>query len=147
MNCPFCNNKSDDERVLEVGSRVYVMLSDPRLIPGHVLVIPKRHVEKLSELDSEEIRELMQTTARFQEKITSTLATGCDVQQHYRPFQDEEERVKHLHIHLQPKDLYAELYKKFQDLQRDVFRMLNPKEKENLSTETNHSSEKNSSKL
>ena len=45
------------------------MFSNPRLMEGHLLVIPKRHVEKLSELNEEERKELFDTVIEYQEKI------------------------------------------------------------------------------
>ncbi|MEK7123070.1 MAG: HIT domain-containing protein, partial [Patescibacteria group bacterium] len=86
-DCPFCHIKErEQERVLEEREHVFVILSDPRLVPGHLLVIPRRHVEKLSELDAEEREELFDTVVKYQEKILDKHAAGCDIRQNYRPF-------------------------------------------------------------
>ena len=37
-------------------------------MPGHMLFIPRRHVEKISELNKEEQEELIEVTIEFQEK-------------------------------------------------------------------------------
>jgi len=58
-------------------------------MPGHLLVVPKRHVEKLSALQEDERRELFEKVIQFQEKILSKLASGCDIKQNYRPFQKQ----------------------------------------------------------
>jgi len=70
-------------------------------MPGHLLVIPKRHLEKLSELSKQEREELIDLIIEFTEKILNGLARGCDIRQNYRPFQTENNlKVDHLHIHL-----------------------------------------------
>jgi len=38
-------------------------------MPGNLLVIPKRHVEKISDLNEEEQQELFKTIIEFQEKF------------------------------------------------------------------------------
>jgi histidine triad (HIT) family protein len=127
MDCPFC--AIDKSRVLKEGDYVRVILSNPRLMPGHLLVIPKRHVERISELKSEEQEELFRTVVEFQGKILSKLASGCDISQHYRPFQEDDRlKVAHLHIHLQPRKLFDELYENSQVYEKDLFKEMPSKE-------------------
>lgn len=124
MICSFCdlNQETDQKRILESNQYNTVLFSNPRLMKGHLLVIPRRHVEKLSELRQEEREELFETVTRFQEKILSTMAGGCDVRHHYRPFiKDGRLKRSHLHIHLQPRELEDELYKRCQHFETDIF--------------------------
>ena len=108
-----------------MGKQVYVMLSSPRLMPGHLLIIPKRHVEQLSELTLKERGELFEITIEFQEKILGTIAAGCDLRQNFRPFQKEDGiKVNHLHIHLLPRDLYDNLYQHCQIYEKEIFKTL-----------------------
>ena len=103
MNCPFCNiAKNGPDRVLAEKEHIVVILSNPRLMKGHTLVVPKRHVEKMSELNQQEKDELMETLIEFQEKILD-FAAGCDIRRHYRPFLDDAITVSHLHFHLHPR--------------------------------------------
>jgi len=61
----------------------------------------------------------------FQEKILSKVASGCDIRQNYRPFQKQDSlKINHLHIHLQPRELFDELYKNSQVFEKDVFKDL-----------------------
>ena len=129
MRCPFCSIDSERTRILEDKKFVRVIFSNPRLMPGHLLIIPKRHVEKLSELNEEERKELFETIIEFQEKILSKVASGCDLRINYRPFQKQNNlKINHLHVHLQPRELFDELYKKSQIFEKDVFKDLIPKE-------------------
>lgn len=129
MACPFCPGKIEKDRVVETRTFVTVLLSNPRLMPGHLLVVPKRHVEKLSELPEEERKELFETTIIYQEKILHAIAAGCDIRQHYRPFQKQDHlKVDHLHMHLQPRELFDELYEQCQVHATNVFKALSDKE-------------------
>ncbi|TSC82307.1 MAG: histidine triad (HIT) protein [Parcubacteria group bacterium Gr01-1014_20] len=130
MTCPFCEVLvSKKERVLVEKLHVFVMLSDPRLMPGHLLVIPKRHVEKLSELLEAERKELFDVVIEAEEKILREVASGCDIGQHFRPFIYQNKlKVNHLHVHLRPRELKDELYEKSQIYEKDVFKDLSQEE-------------------
>ena len=134
MDCRFCKIDPKKSKVIKRGKSVYVILSNPRLVDGHLLVIPKKHVEKLSQLDKEERDELIETVIEFQEKILSKFSSGCDMRQNCRPFLKESEvKVDHLHFHLLPREFEDELYKKCQIHEKEVFRMLTEEEMNELS--------------
>ena len=129
MDCPFCNINSERTHVLKEGKFVRVIFSNPSLMPGHLLVVPKRHVEKISELRKEEQQELWKTVIEFQEKILTKVSSGCDIRQNCRPFQKQSKvKVHHLHIHLQPRELFDELYQKCQIFETDIFKDLPSRE-------------------
>ena len=46
--CPFCN--MERERIILENSRVYAVLDAFPVSPGHVLIIPKQHVQSLFKL-------------------------------------------------------------------------------------------------
>ena len=125
MDCRFCKiiDQNSGRTILRQTDCCVVILSNPRLMPGHLLVIPKRHVEKLNELTKEERDDLFDQVARLQEKIVQTIAAGCDICQHFRPFVPENPfKVSHLHVHLRPRSLNDELYEKVQIHEREIFR-------------------------
>ena len=131
MDCPFCAVNKDVTRILEEREHVFVALSNPRLVPGHTLVIPKRHVEKLSELNDAERRGLFETAITYEERILERFAKGCDIRQHYRPFLPENWiKVHHLHIHLFPREFKDELYKRSMKYEEAMFRPLPEDERE-----------------
>jgi Diadenosine tetraphosphate (Ap4A) hydrolase and other HIT family hydrolases len=91
-------------------------------MPGHLLVIPKRHVEHLHDLSLEERAELFKVVITLQQRILERFASGCDIRQHNRPFLPENDlKVDHLHVHLQPREMEDELYQKSQRFDRKVF--------------------------
>lgn len=129
MICPFCEIDKEKTRIIYKGKHCLVILSNPRLMPGHLLVVPKRHVEKLSELKEVERKELFELTIKFQEEILKKIANGCDIRQNYRPFQKQTNlKIHHLHIHLQPREFKDELYSVSQTYETDLFKPLNESE-------------------
>jgi len=135
MDCPFCNINKEKTRIIKEGKNVFVVFSNPRLMKGHLLVIPKRHILKISELDKEEKEELLDTVIEFQEKILQKISSGCDVRQNYRPFQKQTGlKVDHLHIHLLPREFEDELYQKCQINEKRIFSNLEEEEIKRIST-------------
>lgn len=131
MNCPFCNIDEERTRIIKEGEHVWVVLSNPRLVDGHLLVIPKRHIEKSSKLREEEKKELFETVLEFREKILLKFSSGCDIRQNCRPFLKQSNlKVDHLYFHLLPREFEDELYKKCQIFEKEIFRMLTEEEKE-----------------
>ncbi len=133
IECPFCKINEEKTRVLEESEHSLVILSNPRLMEGHTLVIPKRHIEKLSELEENELKDLMKMVIKFQDKILSKIAKGCDIRQNYRPFLKQDKlKVNHLHIHLHPREFLDELYGKCQLFEKDIFKDLEDEEKDRI---------------
>lgn len=85
MECPFCNINEEKTKIISEGKYTFIVLSNPRLMKGHMLIIPKRHVENITELSVEE-----------------------------------------------KKELFDELYQKCQIFERNVFKELTEKEKEEI---------------
>lgn len=123
MLCPFCHIINEDkDRVIKEYKTVFVIFSNPRLMKAHLLVIPKRHIEKPSQLTAEERQELFDTVLKYQDIILEKISSGCDIRQNCRPFQPESNlKVNHVHFHLQPRELYDELYQKSQIFEKEVF--------------------------
>lgn len=134
MDCPFCNINKEKTRIIKETKNSFVILSNPKLVPGHILVIPKRHVERLFELNELERNDILNLLIKYQEKILKNVSSGCDIRQNYRPFQKQGKiKVNHLHIHLQPRELEDELYKKCQIFEKEIFKELESGEMEKFS--------------
>lgn len=103
MNCPFCEPK---QRVLRENDFAYVVLSNPRKLEGHFLVIPKRHVARPWEMNKEEIAAVMELVLFVQEKLEEKLGGGSNVRQNFMPFlPDSRTKVTHVHYHVWPRKL------------------------------------------
>ncbi|MES2214364.1 MAG: HIT family protein [Patescibacteria group bacterium] len=129
MDCQFCKILGEKgEKIIQETEHSFTVLSDPKLMDGHLLVIPKRHIEKLSDLSQEEKQDLFDEVMNLQEKILNTLAPGCDICQNYRPFIPGDKLVNHLHIHLRPRSLDDELFIKVQINENQIFKHVEPGE-------------------
>lgn len=126
MECRFCCiYETETQRVLEIKEHCVVIFSNPRLMKGHLLVIPKRHVLSLNELTQEERSELFNTAIYYQSELLEKFSSGCDLKQHNRPFLPENDlKVDHVHIHLQPREFEDELYLKSHVHEREIFKPL-----------------------
>ena len=131
MDCPFCLIKEkEQDRMLFEGEHVFVILSNPRLVPGHTLVIPKRHVERPSEMTQSERVELFEVLLQWQVRIMERYSSGCDIRQNCRPFQPQDWiKQHHVHFHLQPREWQDEIYDRFQKHERDMFQYLPDEER------------------
>ena len=122
MTCPFCTINTVRNRILEEGELTRVLFSNPRLMKGHLLVMPKRHVEQPWDLTADELQEMFLHIHALQKKLSKTLGTGCDIRQNYRPFITQGRlKVDHLHVHLLPRSFEDELYKKSMKFETALF--------------------------
>jgi diadenosine tetraphosphate (Ap4A) HIT family hydrolase len=66
-SCPFCECIASGERVLAATHSAVAFADAFPVSPGHTLVVPRRHIARLEQLDSAEwvaLFELVQETAR-----------------------------------------------------------------------------------
>jgi diadenosine tetraphosphate (Ap4A) HIT family hydrolase len=131
--CPFCDI-SKEEIVLKESAHAFVILSNPRVMEGHLLVIPKRHVLNINKLRKEEWQEITDLLVEFENKILEKLSSGCDIRQHFKPFaKGTGTHVDHLHFHLFPRNLNDQLYRKAEKFKGKIYKSLSKKEKDKLS--------------
>lgn len=104
-DCPFCTIvKKDDSDVYEVYRDEHVVAFFPTepATPGHVLIIPHRHVAYLWDLTPEEATELSLATLHLSSVIKYALTPkGLNVIQSNG--EAATQTVKHFHIHLVPR--------------------------------------------
>ncbi|MDB5169749.1 MAG: hypothetical protein JWN82_145 [Candidatus Saccharibacteria bacterium] len=118
-NCPFCQPA---ERILKENDYAQVILSNPRKVPGHFLVVPKRHVEKPWELKPEEVQSIFELIFFVEQKIIGKLGDGCDIRQNYRPFMKQSQlKVDHLHFHVIPRTLDDYIYSVSEKYETELF--------------------------
>jgi histidine triad (HIT) family protein len=106
MDCPFCDMSGEQYRVLEQDDLTLVFLSNKRRVKGHILVVPKRHVEVPWELTEAEWVRIGQLLQRYQKLVVEKLdADGVDTDQRFRPWVEPFALGKqnHLHYHIVPR--------------------------------------------
>ncbi|HSX17271.1 MAG TPA: HIT family protein [Patescibacteria group bacterium] len=125
-DCPFCNLQ---ERVLKQNKTAQAFLSNPRKVPGHFLVIPKRHVEKPWELTKAELQDIFELLFFIEQRLIGKLGDGADIRQNYRPFMKQSRLKKdHVHFHVYPRYLEDYLYKVSEKFETDLFTDLDENE-------------------
>ena len=136
QRCPFCSVEALKNRIIIETPTLFVTLSNKWLIPGHTLVIPKRHVGAVFELPAREQEQLMKTALCFQQKIMEVCTelwnddVGCDLRIHTRPFMRQTELAipGHAHIHLQPRFYQDEYWRIVGRHEDEVFKVPSGKE-------------------
>lgn len=102
MKCAFCEiirGAADAEIVFEDEHSVAFLDSRP-LFPGHVLLVPRQHVETLSGLPAALIEPLFHAAQRLSRTVEAAMdAEGTFVAMNNRVSQS----VPHLHIHVVPR--------------------------------------------
>ncbi len=124
MGCVFCNVNNLRPRIIKTGQTILVFLADPKLVSGHLVIAPQRHVERMADLTDEERAELLAAVVEYEERIVNQVASGCDIRHHYRPYQEDMMGTHHLHVDLLPREPYDELYDKVEINEHKVFQSL-----------------------
>ena len=125
MDCVFCD--LNEKYVIRQTKNTVTILSNPYLIEGHSLVMPRAHVERLSELSQKIRHKLIDEAMIVEELLMQRLGSpGCDLRQNYRPFLPLSRlKVNHLHFHVIPRCPEDELHQKSGVYERRIFKDLN----------------------
>jgi diadenosine tetraphosphate (Ap4A) HIT family hydrolase len=126
--CPFCHPQ---ERVLLENGHAQALLSDPRKVPGHFLVTPKRHVEKPWDLTGQELGDVFALIFKIEQKLIGKLGDGSDIRQNYRPFLSQSAlKLDHIHFHVIPRSLHDYIYRVAEKYETDLFAELDDLERD-----------------
>ncbi len=99
--CVFCKPDILEKQSVFISKHFNVMPSYEPRTPGHLLVVPKRHVAKAHELSSDEWSELSVITTKIVQVFSKFLATDDYIileKNGVQAFQD----VLHVHFHFFP---------------------------------------------
>ncbi|NTW24142.1 MAG: HIT family protein [Lentimicrobium sp.] len=115
-SCPFCNIDNQSLAFASVSEFIAIYNISP-ILPGHSLVIPKKHITSLFELSEDEISDFFS----FARRVTSFLCEVYESDAYDWTLQEGTEAgqsVEHLHLHIIPRkpgdmkegeDWYAQL--------------------------------------
>ncbi len=99
-DCPFCP-PIDGRPLLESGLAFAVFDRFP-VNPGHVLVIPRRHVADIFELTESELREVLRLLSQARQRIAADFAAaGVNVGVNVGDAAGQ--TIAHAHLHLIPR--------------------------------------------
>ncbi|ASJ14669.1 HIT family protein [Thermococcus radiotolerans] len=100
MECPFCNAKR--EAILYDDGIIRILVDSYPANRGHLLVVPRRHVESPNELSPEEKEALLRGIELAMEKLTQALRPdGFNVGINLGKAAGQ--TVPHLHVHVIPR--------------------------------------------
>jgi diadenosine tetraphosphate (Ap4A) HIT family hydrolase len=100
--CPFCSRIQRQEALASENQHAVAFPDAFPLNPGHMLIVSRRHVERLSELEEEEIRAIWALIPHAQQWIEQTHhPDGYNVGLNDGPAAGQ--TVPHLHFHVIPR--------------------------------------------
>ncbi len=102
MDCVFCRiveGKIPARIISETGKSIAFMDAFP-LAPGHSIIIPKRHHEKIQDIPEDENADLFETVRRAMSRIDEL--TGATLMAVHNGRQSGQE-IPHVHVHLVPR--------------------------------------------
>jgi len=105
VECIHCAQAEDDERVIKKclfeDEFLMVLLNIFPYNHGHLLVVPKRHVNSLLELEEDELTRMFQMVKRVEKLLRDALdLIGVNMGANLE--KGAGESIQHLHIHLVP---------------------------------------------
>lgn len=115
MDCIFCkiiNGEIPSYKLYE-DDVVYVFLDIHPDSNGHMLIIPKKHILDLDEMDSGTITHIIETAKKMKKLLEDKLhIDGLTLIQNNGSVQD----VKHFHLHLKPHYINKQTKKDIKDI-------------------------------
>jgi len=102
LPCAFCRQDVIENQVFYRGEQVWGLLTYKPATPGHVLIVPKRHVERFENLTADELiemKELIQKIDAAERRLFGN--TGYLLLQ--KNGSEAGQSVPHVHIHYLPR--------------------------------------------
>jgi bis(5'-adenosyl)-triphosphatase len=101
MNCPFCLPVVNDSVFAESGNFLAIYNIAP-ILPGHVLIIPRKHVSRFLEIDDNQMTEMVV----FSRKVIKVLEKAFGSKSFNWTIQEGEpagQTIEHMHLHIIPR--------------------------------------------
>ncbi|OGY84545.1 MAG: hypothetical protein A3F54_05565 [Candidatus Kerfeldbacteria bacterium RIFCSPHIGHO2_12_FULL_48_17] len=102
MGCAFCNETSIQARTILKNAQAFVFPTNIPIVPGHVLIVPTRHVATMDELTPAE----WQAIHVIMKKMKAALRKAFQAEGFNYAMNEGSvagQSVPHLHIHLLPR--------------------------------------------
>jgi diadenosine tetraphosphate (Ap4A) HIT family hydrolase len=102
MECVFCTQHDIAERVITENAHAHAFPTNIPITPGHTLIVPKRHVQTISELTELERNDVFDLA----ETIKGALRKGFGAQGFNHAWNESEiagQSVPHFHLHIVPR--------------------------------------------
>jgi len=106
VNCPFCNNLNEQGTLVHETEYSLVAINLHSLKNGHLMILPKRHVEKYIDLTSSESKDIFDLIELFSNVIKKAYGNYPIIT--INPIHGRS--LPHLHIHLIPTKINTRIY-------------------------------------
>lgn len=110
--CAFCNKEIINRQKFYEDDLVVALCTHKPIVPSHFLVIPKRHIERLEMLSSEEIARIHQIIGKVNEASQRIFYTSPYFI-HQKNGQEVGQSVPHVHFHFIAKSIGDDSHLKF----------------------------------
>jgi bis(5'-adenosyl)-triphosphatase len=100
-NCPFCTGKISDASFADTTDNLAVYNIAP-VLPGHTLIIPRRHRKSVTDLNDSEICDFFIFARQVTEFLGSVFG-GTGFNWSIQDSEDAGQTVPHLHLHIVPR--------------------------------------------
>lgn len=102
MICPFCNTKNIQSRLIYQDKTISAFPSNIPIVPGHTLVCPRRHLNKIDELSDYELIVIKKFIVDLKKALSKCFnAKGFNIA--WNEGKTSGQSVPHLHIHVLPR--------------------------------------------
>ena len=102
MPCVFCDNQDIQKREILRNEHVRVFPTNIPIVPGHVLIVTTRHVQKFAELTDQE-RQAMNHAIQLLEPALEELFGAEGFNFAWNEGESAGQSVPHFHLHLLPR--------------------------------------------
>ncbi|MBR9702253.1 HIT family protein [Candidatus Pacearchaeota archaeon] len=102
MICAFCENKENDERVVVENKLAKAFPTTQPIVPGHILILPKRCVSKFEDLTIGERNAVFE----LMDKVKKALRKSFDCKGFNHAWNENliaGQTVPHFHLHIIPR--------------------------------------------
>lgn len=100
-SCAFCSPEVLDRQIFYRGDKALGILTHKPAVPGHVLIIPERHVSRFEDLSPEEVASIGDTIKKVDLAVKKVFGTG-DYILIQKNGKEAGQTVPHVHFHYLP---------------------------------------------
>ncbi|MFQ5531318.1 MAG: HIT family protein [Candidatus Nanoarchaeia archaeon] len=99
MECELCKIIEEKYRLICEDEYSFCIVAQNPLKPGHILVLPKRHVSELSDLSEKEAKSLFNISEKIKKSIEEVYKEGAIIHINTGKHMSQ---GQHIHIHILP---------------------------------------------
>ncbi len=100
--CLFCKSKDIESRIIASNTFAFVFPTNIPIVPGHILICPKKHHQTLNDLTKNEIRAIFDLQKKLKKALIKTFkAEGFNYAWNENPVAGQ--NVRHFHLHMLPR--------------------------------------------